>query len=129
MSTSKIAEPVDMVAALRRLSEAAVGYAVQKASHQVDDWTRRLDEIASPSGATERAVVEGAKASVTGRNPVWAAAKGAWLGASGPVRLAMVVSLVLLAVQAPVLLLLLILGFLVAGLVAAIVAGVRAAAG
>ena len=131
MTATNIADAVDggnaaadAGAALRRLAEAAVGYATAKASHQVDDWTRKLNDFASPEGATERAGYEGVKASLTGKNPVWAATKGAWLGASGKVRVAIVVSLLLLAVLSPVALLLLILGLLVAG----IVAGVRAAA-
>ena len=114
-----------LVTALRDLSEATVSYAAAKASHQVDDWTRRLNEVAAPEGATERAGFEGVKASMQGKNPVWAALKGAWLGASGKVRVAMVVSLILLLVQAPVLLLLLILALLVIGIVAAVRAAVR----
>ena len=111
-------------AALRRLWEATVGYATGKASHQVGDWTDKLTDYADSGGVADRAGLEGVKASLLGKNPVWAAAKGAWLGASGKVKVAIVVSLVLLAVLSPVVLLLLVLGLLVA----AVVAGVRAAA-
>jgi hypothetical protein len=103
-------------ASLRGLSEAALRFA----SAKVDDWTTRLSAIAAPSGAAQRAGVEAAKASVIGKNPVWAALKGAWLGASAPVRVAVVLSLVLLLVGAPVLLLLLLLGLLVTGIIAAV---------
>ncbi len=103
-------------AALHRLADASLRYA----SAKVEDWTGRLNAAAAPTGATQRAGVEVAKASVLGKNPVWAAVKGAWLGASGKARLAVVVSLVLLLVASPVLLLLLLLGLLVTGIIAAV---------
>lgn len=112
-----------MAPALRRLNQAAIGYTAVSASHRVDRLTRRLNAIAEPSGAGERAVVEGVKATAVGDNPVWAAVKGAWLGADVKVKAATVAVLLLTLLLSPVLLLLLIL----AALVAAAVLGVRAA--
>lgn len=112
-----------IASALRRLNQAAIGYTAVSASHRVDRLTRRLSAIAEPHGATERAVVEGVKATAVGDNPVWAAVKGAWLGADGKVKAATVAILLLMLLLSPVLLLLLLL----AALVTAAVLGVRAA--
>ncbi len=109
---------------LRRLYEAAVGYSATRASQAVDRLTRRLEAVAQPHGAADRAALEGAKATVLGGNPVWAAVKGAWKGADGKVKAAVVTLLLLILLVSPVLLVLLLLGLLVG----AAVAGVRAAA-
>jgi hypothetical protein len=109
--------------AFRVLSEATVQYALTKGSQKVGDWTRRLEEIAAPSGVVERAGFEGLKAYLSGKNPVWAAIKGGWQGTSGGVKAAILVSLVLLVVLSPGLVLLLLIGLIVA----AVVAGLRAA--
>lgn len=103
---------------------AFVEVATAKASQKVDDWTRKLNDVAAPEGATSRAAYEGVKASLAGRNPFWAALRGAWTGASAKVKVAEVLALVLILVLAPVPTLLILLGLLVA----AIVAGIRAAA-
>jgi hypothetical protein len=58
-------------------------------------------------------------------SPVWAAVKGAWLGAGGAARVTVVLSLLLMLLLAPVLLVVLLLGLLAVGAVS----GVRAAAG
>ncbi|GAA2037769.1 hypothetical protein GCM10009740_32170 [Terrabacter terrae] len=113
----------DVVPALRRLAEAALQAAAAKLSRKVDEWIRKVDEYAASEGATGRAALEGLKAHLLGKNPVWAAMKGAWWGASVPLRLVAVLVLLLVLVLAPVVLLLLLLGLLVA----AIVAGIRAA--
>lgn len=114
----------DLGSAFSGLSQATLEYAAAKGSQKVEDWTRRLDDVAKPRlGAAERAGYEGLKAVVTGKNPVWAAIKGGWKGASGTTRTVVVLSLTLLLVLSPGVLLLLLLGLLVA----AVVAGVRAA--
>jgi hypothetical protein len=110
--------------ALRDLSEAFVEYATAKVSQKADDWTHKLNAVAAPDGATNRAAYEGVKASLAGKNPFWAALRGAWSGASAKVKAAEVLALVLVLVVAPVPTLLILLGLLVA----AIVAGVRSAA-
>lgn len=113
----------DLAPALGRLAEAALQAAAAKLSHKVDDWIRKIEEYAASEGATGRAALEGLKAHLLGKNPVWAAMKGAWWGASVPLRVIAVLVLLLGLLLAPVVVLLLLLGLLVA----AIVAGIRAA--
>jgi glycerol-3-phosphate acyltransferase PlsY len=78
--------------------------------------------VASGSPTTQ-AVVEGLKATLGGKNPVWAAIKGAWSRASLKLKLAVVLILLVTLLLAPVLLLVLVLGLLVA----ALIVGIRAA--
>jgi ABC-type multidrug transport system fused ATPase/permease subunit len=112
-----------LVAALSDLREAAVRYATAKASRKVEDWAEDLDDFVTSGGPTTQAVFEGVKAKLRGKNPVWAAIKGAWSGASPKLKLAVVLILILILVLAPVVLLVLLLVLLVA----ALVAGIRAA--
>jgi hypothetical protein len=114
----------DLAPALGRLAEAAAHAAAAKLSHKTDGWIHQLEEHVASQGATERAGFEGLKAHLLGKNPVWAAMRGAWWGASVPLRLVAVLVLVLVMLLAPVVLVLLLLGLLLAG----IVAGIRAAA-
>ncbi|NUR07739.1 MAG: hypothetical protein HOQ22_02125 [Nocardioidaceae bacterium] len=98
----------------------ALGGATASLSSTVDGWTDRLDDVASGT-AKQRAVVEGAAAGVRGKNPLWAALKGAWSGGSAAVRAAIVaavVGMVLLLVLSPVLLLVFLLSILVVAAVA-----------
>ena len=113
----------DLAPALGRLAEAASRAAAVKLSHKVDGWIRGVEEYAASEGATGRAALEGLKAHLLGKNPVWMAMKGWWWGASVRLRLVAVLVLLLVLLLAPVALLLLLLGLLVA----AIVAGIRAA--
>lgn len=106
------------------LRDAVLQVVAAKASAKIDDWTRRLDEVVASAGATERAGLEAVEASLEGKNPYLAAVRGAWLGAGWKLRVAAVLSFVLLLVLAPVPMLLLLLALLVAGLVA----GIRAIA-
>jgi hypothetical protein len=113
----------DLAPALGRLAEAAFQSAAGKLSHTTDGWIRQLEEHAASEGPTARAGYEGLKARMLGKNPMWAAMKGAWWGASVRLRVVAVVVVVLVLLLAPVVLVLLLLGLLLA----AIVAGVRAA--
>lgn len=103
----------DVGAALRRLGEEAIRYA----GARVESLVHRLEHGVAPSGAGDRAVAEGVKALVKGDNPVWAALRGAWVGADGKTKVAVVAVLLLVVVLAPVALLLLLLALLVAALV------------
>jgi len=114
----------DLVPAFGRLAEAATGAAAAKLSVKTDEWIRQLEEYAASQGPAERAGYEGLKARLLGNNPLWAAMKGAWWGASPGLRVVAVLVLLLVLLLAPVVLVLLLLGLLLA----AIVAGVRAAA-
>lgn len=61
--------------AFRRLAETAAEVAVETLSHKVDGLIRGLEEYTEgPSG---RAALEGFKAYLLGKNPVWMALKGA----------------------------------------------------
>jgi hypothetical protein len=111
----------DLAPALGRLAEAASRVAADALSRKVDGWIRGLEEYAE--GPFGRAALEGLKAHLLGKNPVWMALKGAWRGASPALRLVAVLVLLLVLLLAPVALLLLLLGLLFA----AIVAGIRAA--
>src|SRR3954447_10585150 len=113
----------NLSAALSDLRDAALRYATVKASRKVEDWAEDLNELVASGGPTTQAVFEGVKAKLRGKNPVWAAIRGAWSGASPKLKLAVVLILILTLVLAPVVLLVLVLGLLVA----ALVAGIRAA--
>ena len=117
--------------------DAAVGGAAAKLEQHVGGWADKLnglasggdssgglagladeglDELAEGGGAKQKAGAEGVKAGLHGRNPVWAAIKGAWSGGSSMVRAAIVAavaSLVLLLLLSPVLLLVFLLGLLI----------------
>ncbi|GAA1977282.1 hypothetical protein GCM10009817_17090 [Terrabacter lapilli] len=133
MTTSEVAgdsverAPVSsaLAPALGRLVEAAVQAAAAKLSHKVDRWIRRIEEYTASEGAAGRAALEGLKAHLLGKNPVWAAMKGAWAGASVPLRVVAVLVLLLTLLLAPVVVVLLLLGLLVAAIVAAIRAATR----
>jgi hypothetical protein len=109
--------------ALSDLREAGLRYAIAKASRKVEDWADDLNDLVASGGPTTQAVFEGLKAKLRGQNPVWAAIKGAWSGASPELRLGVVLILILTLLLGPVVLLVLVLGLLVA----ALVAGIRAA--
>jgi len=94
-------------------------------SKSVADAVPEVDEDAVASAGVAPSVgYQGIKATLLGRNPVWAAVKGVWMSAGVGLRVAMVVGVVLLLLLNPVLL---VVGLL-ALLVAAVVAGIRAAA-
>jgi hypothetical protein len=105
--------------------------AVQSASDTVDRWSSKLEGVAGGSGsggARQEAGVRAAKAGLQGKNPVWAAIKGAWAGGGTMTRAAVVtagVTLLLALVLSPVL----VLVFLLSALVIAAVEQVRSAIG
>jgi hypothetical protein len=113
----------DLAPALGRLAEEVIQVAATALSRKADDWIGDLEEYVDSQGATGRAAYEGVKAHLLGRNPLWAAMKGAWWGASPWLRVIAVLVLILFLLLAPVALLLLLLGLLIA----AVVAGIRAA--
>lgn len=102
----------DLRHALRRLARAALRYAEAKRI----DWRDQIKGVAEPAGASDRAVVEGLKAWVTDGNPATAALRGAWVGAEGTTKAAIVAVLLLAVVLAPLLLLLILLALLVTAL-------------
>lgn len=105
--------------AFTRVVTTTVEYGVARLSRAADGWTRKLTD--GGDGATRRAGIYGAEAALEGRNPVWAAVKGAWTGSTATVKAAIVaalVALLLLAVLSPVLLLVFLLSLLVVAAVA-----------
>jgi hypothetical protein len=106
--------------ALSDLREAALRYAAAKASRKLQDWANDLNDFVASRRPTTRAVIGGLMATLWGKNPVWAAIKGAWSGASPQLKLAVMLILLVTLLLAPVVLLVLVLGLLVAALVAGI---------
>ena len=93
---------------------AAVGSAAARLEQKVDVWADRLngvagggdssggpsaladnglDTLAEGGGAKTQAVAKGVKAGLHGRNPFWAAVKGAWQGGTPVVRAAIIAAL------------------------------------
>ena len=75
-----------------------------------------LDELAEGGGAKEKAGAEGVKAGLHGKNPVWAAIKGAWQAGTPVVRAAIisaVAAAILLLLLSPVLLVVFLLSLLI----------------
>ncbi|HET6627310.1 MAG TPA: hypothetical protein VFG63_13050 [Nocardioidaceae bacterium] len=116
---------------------AAVGTAAAKLEQKVAVWADKLngvaggggssgglaaladeglDELAEGGGAMETAGAEGVKAGLHGKNPIWAAIKGAWQTGTPVVRaaiIAAVVSAILLLLLSPVLLVVFLLSLLI----------------
>jgi hypothetical protein len=122
-ATKSAPAATSLASALSDLRRAALRYATAKASRKVEDWADDLNDFVASGGPTTQAVFEGLKAMLRGKNPVWAAIKGAWSGASPGLKLAVVLVMVLTVLLSPAVLLVLVLGLLVA----ALVAGIRAA--
>ena len=131
-------------AAFTNVMSSALEYAAAKVSHQADGWGDKLSDVAtgvdkdvSDAGgqlaadgldaaaeggdAKQQAGAKGIRAGLQGKNPVWAAIKGAWTGGSSKVRAAIVtavVALVLMLALSPVLLLVFLLALLIIAAVA-----------
>ena len=122
-ATKSASVATSLAPALSDLREAALLYVTAKASRKVEDLADDLNDFVASGGPTTQAVFEGLKAKQLGKNPVWAAIKGAWSGASPELKLAVVLILILTLLLGLVVLLVLVLVLLVA----ALVAGIRAA--
>jgi hypothetical protein len=130
--------PPDLTAAgaFTSVLDALVGSAAAKVEQKAASWADKgngaaladkgLDELAAGSGAKERAGAEAVKAGLHGKNPVWAAIKGAWQAGTPVVRAAVIAALtsaILLLLLSPVPLIV----FLVSLLIIAAVHRARAA--
>ena len=111
--------------ALRDVLEAGLHFVNEKLEQRTQHWAEELDAYETTRGPAEQAGYEGAKAGLQGRNPVWAAIKGAWAGASGNLKLVVVLLLIVFILLAPVPTIILIIGLLIALLVKAIRAASR----
>ncbi|MCU1699310.1 MAG: hypothetical protein JWR34_5373 [Mycobacterium sp.] len=123
MSRSDEADVESLKTHVYRLLDAVLDRGVVL-TRKIQEWMDTLVEAVEHGGAGMKAGLEGIRAALTGKNPVWAAIKGLVSGLSGTAKVALVLLLVLGLVLAPVLLVVLLLALLVAALVAA----VRAAA-
>lgn len=122
--TATTTAPASPGAAFNAVMSSAVGAMAAK----VDEWTDKLNDVAAGAGtssgtvdaaadglaqggdAKHQAGVRGVQAGLAGKNPVWAAVKGAWTGGGTAVKLAVVaagICLVLLLLLSPVTLVLL----------------------
>ena len=96
--------------AVDTLTRKVDGLADRLGGAGADSVGRAVTEIGADLGAKEAATASAAVAGLQGRNPLWAAIKGAWSAGGAKVKTAVVaavVALVLLLVLSPVLLLLL----------------------
>lgn len=116
---------------------AAVGSAAAKLDRKATTWTDQLndiaggqdtsaaltemadeglDEVADSGGVKTKAGAEGVRATLQGKNPIWAAIKGAWQASSPAVKaaiIASVVSVILLLLLSPVLSIVFLLSLLI----------------
>ena len=116
---------------------AAIGSAATKLEQKVAVWSDKLngvaaggvssggltalageglDELAEDGGAKQRAGAEGVKAGLHGKNPAWAAIKGAWQAGTPVVRAAIIAgaaSAILLLLLSPIVLLVFLLSLLI----------------
>lgn len=146
-ATSTARGDLSPASAFTSVLNAAVGVAAGKLEEKVAGWADKLggvagggdasdgltaladdglDALAASGGATQKAGAEGIKAHLHGRNPLWAAIRGAWQAGTPVVRAAIVAGLassILLLLLSPVPLLV----FLLSLLIFAAVQRVRAA--
>lgn len=134
MTTSTDTRPTTTPSSPGGAFGAVMTSAVDVVAAKVDDWTHKLNGVAAGAGgatarvddvaddlaeggnAQRQAGVRGVQAGLLGKNPVWAAIKGAWTGGGTAVKAAVVaagVSLVLLLLLSPVLLLVFLVSLLI----------------
>jgi hypothetical protein len=97
-----------------KLNDVAGGVTSSDGLTQLAD--EGLDEVVDSGGVTQSAGAEGVKAALHGKNPVWAAIKGAWTAGTPVVKAAIVtsvVSIIVLLLVSPVLLLVFLLSLLI----------------
>lgn len=99
-----------------RLDEVASGTAKSVTSEIGEQASKGLDDLKGQGDAKQQATVAGVVATVRGKNPLWAALKAAWSGGGAATRAMIVTAIVgavLLLVVSPVLLLVFLLSLLV----------------
>jgi hypothetical protein len=94
-------------------------------TRKVQEWMDTLVEAVANGGAGVKAVLEGIRAALTGKNPVLAAIKGLVSGLSGQAKVAIALLLALGLLLGPVLLVVLLLALVVVALIAAVRAAVE----
>lgn len=86
----------------------------------MDLATGKLEDLAAGGGPLINAGYGALQATMSGKNPVWAAFKGGWSGASTKTKVIVVLCVVFILLLAPVVIVVLLLGALVAAIVAAV---------
>ncbi|MDF2894159.1 MAG: hypothetical protein K0Q46_945 [Rhodococcus erythropolis] len=94
---------------------------VEEVAGKCEDGMKTLvEEAAAPHGPGVTAGLAGARALVSGKNPLWPAVKGLVSRLSAKTKITTVLLVVLVLLLGPLLLVLLLLALIVAGLVAAV---------
>jgi VIT1/CCC1 family predicted Fe2+/Mn2+ transporter len=96
--TTRLAEvpPTEQLkSSLRRLLAALLERGFGIVLESVERLAGTFDEIAARGGVKVGALWGGARAGLSGRNPVWGAVKGAFSALSAPARAALIIALVL----------------------------------
>jgi hypothetical protein len=100
--------------------QAGVTYIAARTAKAIKDSTAGLDRLVTPRSPLEHAAVSGIQAAVEGRNPLWAAVKGAWSHGTVTTRVVMILLAVVLLLTAVVALVVLLLILLIEAVGAAI---------
>jgi hypothetical protein len=109
----------DLKTELYRLLDSVLARALPLA-RRFQELMDSLFEAVENGSAGMKAGLEGVRAALAGKNPVWGAIKGLWSGLSGPAKTALVLLVVLGLLLSPVLLLVLLLALLAVALAAAV---------
>lgn len=112
-----------LAAAASDLLVAAIDRLAGLAADRVDDVVGKLDDITAQGGVGMNAMIAGGLAKLQGKNPVWAAIKGAVGAMSTSTKVVVALLLVLTAVLAPVALLVLAVLLLVLAIAGAVSGG------
>jgi hypothetical protein len=106
---------------LERIAVALIDRLAAAAADKVDELADKLQDIAqNPGGIGMTAAMRAGLAAMQGKNPVWAAIKGAASAMSTTTKVLIGLALILLAVLSPVALLVLALVLIIAAIVGAI---------
>jgi hypothetical protein len=106
---------------LERIAIALIDRLAAAAVDKVDEFADRLQDFAeNPGGIGMTAAVRAGLAKMQGKNPVWAAIKGAVSAMSTTTKILLGLLLILVAVLSPVAILVLAIVLIVAGIVGAV---------
>jgi len=107
-------------ASLRRLLAALLERGFGVVLESVERLAGTFDEIAARGGVKVSALWGGARAGLSGRNPVWGAVKGAFSALSTPARVMLIIALVLALLLLPVTVVLLLLALIALAIIAVV---------
>lgn len=118
--TAELSPKERLIVAAERLAVAVIDRAAGALMDKVDDLSGMLDGVGRGGGVGMNALISGGIAALGGKNPVWAAIKGAVSAMSTTTKVVVGLLLILAAVLAPVALLVVALLLLVMAIVAAV---------